>query len=352
MPGKQKFIINKVNNNQQQTDLPIKFSTQNKLNLELIEDKTKIKTELINQSFKPNIIQKNKVLEQPLKPLHDQNKINEQNLIMNNRLVNFDKFNEYNRSDYSDSEYSDTDYSPKRSRVSKKSSSSSEYSSRSNYSRSSHSSSGISDRLIEMLKEDNTNDKLPDLNDLNDLNNLNDIEKESKFESDEDKKRELLFKFELLKKSYKGKDIPDYNIHTDYNTLNRGYEITLKRLTIDNNVDNYKTYLIGGFMLVEFIFGKYLKFDMQGFTSEQIKNISSYDKLLVELGEKSYVPEDQQWPVEVRLLCLILFNAALFIASKMILKNTGDNLFNMINTMTKNATKSEPKRKMKSPQFI
>jgi hypothetical protein len=322
MPGKQKFIINKVNNNQQQTDLPIKFPKFPKLSLESIEDKNKIKKEVVDELFKPNNIQQTIQKEQ------------------------------YSNSDYSDSDYSNSEYSDnlhKRSRESKRSSSS-EYSSRSNYSKSSQSSSGISDRLIDMLREDNKGGgggggELPELNDLDNLDNRPTLE------SEEDKKRELLFKFELLKKSYKGKDIPDYNIHTDYNTLNKGYDVTLKRLTIDNNVDNYKTYLIGGFMLVEFVFGKYLKFDMQGFTSEQMKNINSYDKLLVELGEKSYVPEDQKWPVEVRLMCLILFNAALFIAGKMILKSTGDNLFSMINTMSKNVTNPTPKRKMKSPNF-
>jgi hypothetical protein len=83
-------------------------------------------------------------------------------------------------------------------------------------------------------------------------------------------------------------------------------------------------------------------------------SMSSYEKLLIELGEKSYVPSGSKWPVEVRLLFLVIMNAAFFIISKMILKKTGSNLMNVINGMgtAPAATQSQPnvkKRKMKGP---
>ena len=102
-------------------------------------------------------------------------------------------------------------------------------------------------------------------------------------------------------------------------------------------------------MAIEYVLGRFLKFDMKGFTQQQMINMSSYDKLLVELGEKSYVPPSKQWPVEVRLLCLILFNAGIFIASKMFMKGTGNNILNMMNNLSKNTT--QPKRKMKPPNL-
>jgi len=174
------------------------------------------------------------------------------------------------------------------------------------------------------------------------------------FEDDEDKKRELLFKFDLLKKSYKGQSVPEFTIHSDYKTMERTYEHTVKKLSLDSTVETYKTYLIGGFMVVEYVFGSWLKFDMQGFTQQQILSMSSYEKLLIELGEKSYVPEGSSWPVELRLLFLIIINAAFFIISKLILRKTGSNLMNMVNSMNTSSTPAASggaKRKMKGPSI-
>ncbi len=41
--------------------------------------------------------------------------------------------------------------------------------------------------------------------------------------------------------------------------------------------------------------------------------MNTYDRLLIELGEKSYVDEESQWPVELRLVGLIFMNTAAFI---------------------------------------
>jgi hypothetical protein len=172
-------------------------------------------------------------------------------------------------------------------------------------------------------------------------------------QEEDDLKRELLFKFELLKKSYKGIQVPDFSIHTDYMTLQKTYETTLRKVSLDNAIDTYKTYLIGGFMLVEFILGNWFNFDMQGFTQQQIVSMNSYERLLVELGEKSYVPSGSKWPVEIRLLSLIIINAAFFIITRMIMKKTGANLLGMMNNMN-SATSSQiqkPKTRMKGPDI-
>jgi hypothetical protein len=177
---------------------------------------------------------------------------------------------------------------------------------------------------------------------------------------EEDLKRELLFKFDLLKKSYPQATVPDFSIHTDLNTLQQSYDDTVRRLSLDSSVESYKTYLIYGFMGAEFVFGNFLGFDMQGFTQQQIVSMNSYEKLLIELGEKSYVPSGSKWPVELRLLFMIIMNAAFFVISKMIMKKTGANLMGMINNMSSNnnpnTAPSNPntipkKRKMKGPNI-
>lgn len=174
-------------------------------------------------------------------------------------------------------------------------------------------------------------------------------------QQEEDLKRELLFKFDLLRKSYPAASIPDYNIHTDYNTMQKAYDDTVRRLSLDSTVESYKTYLVYGFMGCEFVFGNFLGFDMQGFTQQQIVSMNSYEKLLIELGEKSYVPTGSKWPVELRLFMMIIMNAAFFVVSKMIMKKTGSNLMGMINNMQTssqtNTAHSAQKRKMRGPNI-
>jgi len=184
---------------------------------------------------------------------------------------------------------------------------------------------------------------------LRDINQTNPQQEQQ----EEDVKRELLFKFDLLRKSYPGSSIPEYSIHTDLSTLEKSYNDSVRRLSLDSTVENYKTYLVYGFMGCEFIFGNFLGFDMQGFTQQQIISMHSYEKLLIEIGEKSYVPKGSNWPVELRLLFMIIMNAAFFVISKMMMKKTGANLMGMINNMStpKQQAPTGPKRKMRGPDI-
>ena len=167
---------------------------------------------------------------------------------------------------------------------------------------------------------------------------------------DEDLKRELLFKFELLRRSYKNTSIPEFTVHSDYKTMLRSYEGVVKQVNVDSNIENYKSYLVTGFYIVEYVLGYWLKFDMQDFTKQQILNMNKYEHLLIELGEKSYVPEGSKWPVEVRLLFTIVINAAIFIITKMVMKKVGSNLFGMMDAVAPQQ-QQEPKRKMRGPEI-
>lgn len=186
---------------------------------------------------------------------------------------------------------------------------------------------------------------------LRDVNNFSVNDKQ-----DEDSKRELLFKFEILRKSYPRATIPVYSVHTEYQTMLNAYDDCIRRLSLDSNVDAYKQYLIYGFMIVEFLCGKILKLDMEGFTQQQMVSLSSYDKLLIELGAKSYMPEGSAWSVEMRLLFLVLVNSAVFIASKMFLSKTSGNIMEMLNGFAQKSKPAgeegeSPKRKMRGPDI-
>lgn len=182
---------------------------------------------------------------------------------------------------------------------------------------------------------------------LRDINNISHSEQE-----EEDLKREIMFKIELLKKSYPTATIPEFSIHSNYKSMKKTYDDTVRRLSLDSAVETYKSYLIGGCMACEFIFGNFLKLDMTGFTQQQILSMNSYEKLLIEIGEKSYIPSGSKWPVEVRLLFMILMNAAFFVISKLIMKKTGANLLGMINNMNiANQHTQQKKRKMNGPNI-
>ena len=150
---------------------------------------------------------------------------------------------------------------------------------------------------------------------------------------EDDHKRELLFKFNRLKKTYPKVDIPDFNMMSNHENMKRTYDSTVKNLAIDSTVETYKSYLMMGFMVCEIVLGK-VGFDMEGYTQQQTLYMNKYEKLLIELGEKSYVPSSiNKWPVEIRLMALVLFQTTIFIVSKIIARKTNVNLLQMYNNI-------------------
>jgi hypothetical protein len=188
---------------------------------------------------------------------------------------------------------------------------------------------------------------------LKELESKNNLQRNIEDASDsDDKKRHLIHKFKSLQKSYPGEKIQEYTIYSDYDVMKEDYDETLKKLSMDSTVESYKKYLTYGFMGVEYLFGNFFGLDMKGFTQQQLISMKSYDKLLIELGEKNYEPVgSSKWPVEVRLIFLIIINSAFFIGSKIILSKSGTNFIDIMNNFSSFATSSEkaPKKKMKEP---
>ena len=151
----------------------------------------------------------------------------------------------------------------------------------------------------------------------------------------ENLKRELMFKFDILRKSYKNTtvEIPSPTIYEDYESMCRQYETTLRRLSLDTSVDNYKTYLTYGFMGMEFVLGNWFKLDMAGYTQQQLASMEKYEHLLIEIGEKRYIPQGKKWSVEIRLVCVILMNTAMFVVSKQIFQGAGAGILGALNNM-------------------
>ena len=77
-----------------------------------------------------------------------------------------------------------------------------------------------------LLSELNSKDgykKKPQLKEINQI--YNDQE-------EEDLKRELMFKIDLLKKSYPNSSVPDFSIHSDYQTMKKIKSYTRKNILL------------------------------------------------------------------------------------------------------------------------
>ncbi len=166
-------------------------------------------------------------------------------------------------------------------------------------------------------------------------NQIRHISQSSLAEDDElNKKRELLFRFDILRKSYKENSIPEYSEYTSLETMQRSYDDTIRRVHLDSNVESYRKYMIYAFTGIEYVLKNWFNMKIvDGLTQQQVLSMSSYERLLIELGEKSYLSGASSWPVEVRLLCLVLINTAFFIGMKMIAEKADTNILGMFNNM-------------------
>ena len=179
-------------------------------------------------------------------------------------------------------------------------------------------------------------------------------------EREKKEKEEYIWRFRILKKKYRNPsiEIPDYNEHSELSDMKTAYERTTKELYLDGAVDQYRTYLIGGFMVSEFVCTNWFNIDLGGFTMQQTKMMYKYDMLLIELGEKSYNKWGMNIPVEIRIAGLILLQAGLFYLGKVISANYGNSVAGLFKGITGQPSESpdtgkeEPvKKKMKGPRF-
>jgi len=416
MAKKQNSIkVIKIPLDSQPVNYPQLFPTMPRMYLELLENKNKIKQTLINKDYVPDIQNKQESVpitdvKRPVKSTSKQEEPVQKKKIEKSKI---DKLNELELSD------TDSESMPKRnpskndikdtlseidtiSDISSDSSSEDEDDKRSKYKRqsdnssiSSNDSENIDKKLEELLNDSSSeassytpqsreskysrhrdrsghsvsksvNNEPPSLTELKNTGayvprkTLRDINRAPTMseQDEEDFKRELLFKFKLLKKSYPSAEIPEYTIHSDHNVMLRSYEDTVKQLSLDTTVERYKTYLIYAFAGCEFLFGNFLGFDMQGFTQQQLISMKSYERLLIELGEKSYVPTgSSSWPVELRLLGLVILNAGFFVMSKMIMKKSGADLMGLVakygnnNTNFSHNSSQQRSKPMKRPNI-
>lgn len=153
-------------------------------------------------------------------------------------------------------------------------------------------------------------------------------------ERDEQHKQEYLVKFRILKRGNPDfKEFPQYTEHTSLSALKKMYDETFKLIQLEQNVDSYKGYLRMAFVLFEMGMKKMNITSFDGFAQVQLQKIDKYDKMLIELGERSYSNFTANWPVEVRLVGVFFFDACMFFIGKMLMDNAAGDMQGFMSMM-------------------
>ncbi len=174
-------------------------------------------------------------------------------------------------------------------------------------------------------------------------------------------KEEYIWRFRILKKKHKGRAISEYTEHDDLITMKTDYDRTIKELTLDENVDSYRSYLVAGWWIIEWGATYWAGVDFNGFSQQQMLLMPKYDPLLVELGERSYNRWGMNLPVEIKLIGFILLQAGLFYLCKIIAQNAGCGMAELFRGITgqpaipvaekTEAAASPPRKKMRGPSY-
>ncbi len=184
-------------------------------------------------------------------------------------------------------------------------------------------------------------------------------------EKDLQRKRDLLYKFKILKRQYTNGFVPEVNEYMDLHDLEREYDSVTRQLRLDEQVENYKKFLTMGFFGLEMVLKTFLKFqDIEGFASQQIAGMNQYEKILLEIGEKHSVSLSSQWPPELRLAGMVFMNAAVFLGTKMLFKGGSSGIMSSLfgggssssskpssNSVPTFSSTSAPKKKMRGPDL-
>jgi hypothetical protein len=163
---------------------------------------------------------------------------------------------------------------------------------------------------------------------------------EEKEKLDQEEREELIVKFRTLKKAYpQNKELQLISVgeYDDLDAMRKMYKRTLTEITFDKKISNYRYYLTISFMVVEYAF-KHLGVNMDGFAKHQTKCMDDYNSLLVELGEKTQGSWMDNFPVEVRLMGLVLFQTAVFWFAK----NKNIDISNIMNILSGMVPKEQP----------
>lgn len=129
-------------------------------------------------------------------------------------------------------------------------------------------------------------------------------------------RQEFKVKFGILRANYPQWGIIDPPDSLTVKQMNELYERYMRQILVSKETGQYKVYMVIFLMVIEVIGVKFLKLNMSGYTMSQMKIMNRYDALFTELGEKWLVSGASNWPVEARIMMMMMFNAVIFLVVK------------------------------------
>lgn len=136
-----------------------------------------------------------------------------------------------------------------------------------------------------------------------------------------EKKDEMLYRFKLVREGYPNIALPRITKRMKLAKMVRYYGHVMDRIKLKVKTSNFKIFLIGGFLIMQFLGGK-IGLDMSGFTVNQMYSMKHYDRLLRELGESDWTGIGVDMPIYFRLPFFMAVNAGIFVIAKIIHKKT------------------------------
>lgn len=152
---------------------------------------------------------------------------------------------------------------------------------------------------------------------------------EDDYEDDDEEKDETLIQTQLqeersdifwslkkLRRYYDTKHFPHYDDFTSTAELKRILKEVKREAILDENVNQTRQYITMVWFALEKVCTEYLSIDLSGFTAYETQHMNEYHKVLVEIGERSYLNWSEGFPPELKLVYLMLTHAALFHVKK------------------------------------
>lgn len=165
-----------------------------------------------------------------------------------------------------------------------------------------------------------------------------DVEDEKHISPEEielNQRKELLRKFKILRKQYPSRNITQFDDEfADVKSMQKTYDDEMWDIHIDESTESYRVYFMIACMGMEWLGTQWFDMDLRGLTSHHMARRQKYDRLLIELGEKSYSRIGADLPVEIRLLGVMLMETLAFYIGKQIDSKGGPGISQIFSMMT------------------